>query len=182
MRLRHWLLASLAVPVLLAATWSFPEIAEASIGVGVQAGPVRLGSIAHPGGNYQLPPVYVVDTGTEAEFISLRIERLAHGPGRAVPRSRLARLTSVPPPRPRWSSAWHRGQRPDRGFRPGCGGPWAGCSCWLSPASACAGPASGSALSAGRGPQGRSLRRCRPRRPPPCLPWCAADRGRSSRW
>ena len=87
MRLRHWLLASLAVPVLLAATWSFPEIADASIGVGVQAGPVRLGSIAHPGGNYQLPPVYVVDTGTEAEFISLRIERLAHGPGQAVPPS-----------------------------------------------------------------------------------------------
>jgi hypothetical protein len=87
MRLRHWLLASLAVPVSLAALWGFPEIAEASIGVGVQAGPVRLGSIAHPGGNYQLPPVYVVDTGTEAELISLRIDQPTHGKGRGIPPS-----------------------------------------------------------------------------------------------
>lgn len=87
MRLRHWLLASLAVPVSLAALWGFPEIAEASIGVGVQAGPVRLGSIAHPGGNYQLPSVYVVDTGTEAELISLRIDQPTHGKGRGIPPS-----------------------------------------------------------------------------------------------
>jgi hypothetical protein len=64
---------------------TFAQSAEASIGVGVQAGPVRLGGVAHPGGSYALPPVYVVNTGTQAETITMGVERLSRGPGRAVP-------------------------------------------------------------------------------------------------
>jgi hypothetical protein len=64
---------------------AIPAAAQASIGVGIQAGPVRLAGLAHPGGNYALPPVYVVNTGTQDESLSIRIERVSSGPGRPVP-------------------------------------------------------------------------------------------------
>lgn len=86
MHLRR-LTVSFAVPLTLVALVSFAQRAEASIGVGVQVGPVSLGSVAHRGESYALPPVYVVNTGTEAEAVSLRIERLARGPGRIIPPS-----------------------------------------------------------------------------------------------
>ena len=87
MYLRRLLVVALAVPVVSAATVSLAMAAQASVGVGVQAGPVLLASAAHPGGSYALPPVYVVNTGTQPEVVSVRIDRLSHGSGRAVPPS-----------------------------------------------------------------------------------------------
>jgi hypothetical protein len=84
---RRWLALALVVPAASAMLLGFPATAHASIGVGVQAGPVRLGSMAHPGGSYALPPVYVVNTGTQAESIAVRVERLSRGGGRTVPPS-----------------------------------------------------------------------------------------------
>jgi hypothetical protein len=80
-------LTALAVPMAVAILVSFPVAASASIGVGIQAGPVRLGGVAEPGRTYDLPPVYVVDTGTEPESVRLVVKRLSHGPGRDVPPS-----------------------------------------------------------------------------------------------
>jgi hypothetical protein len=79
--------AALVMPVAAAVLVSLPVAASASIGVGIQAGPVRLGSVAQPGRTYDLPPVYVVDTGTEPESVRLVVKRLSHGPGRDVPPS-----------------------------------------------------------------------------------------------
>lgn len=87
MHLRRWMVLPLAIPIALIVLWAFPLASDASVGVGVQAGPVRLAGVAHPGGSYALPPVYVVNTGTQAESISLRVERLSRGQGRAVPSS-----------------------------------------------------------------------------------------------
>jgi hypothetical protein len=84
---RRLLTALLAVSAGLALLVAFPGISQASIGVGVQSAPVRLGSVAQPGDSYSLAPVYVVNTGTQDESISMRVERLSHGPGRAVPPS-----------------------------------------------------------------------------------------------
>lgn len=61
--------------------------AEASIGVGIQAGPVSLSAAAHPGGTYQLPPVYVVNTGTQDESVILKVDRISPGRGLTVPQS-----------------------------------------------------------------------------------------------
>jgi hypothetical protein len=83
MQLLRWALRSASLIVLLA----IPATAQASIGVGIQAGPVRLGAAAHPGGSYALPPVYVVNTGTQPEALTVRIERVSSGPGRPVPAS-----------------------------------------------------------------------------------------------
>src|SRR5713226_4691549 len=87
MHLRHGFITAIALPISAVVFWGFPAAAEASVGVGVQAGPVRLAGAAHPGGSYQLPPVYVVDTGTEPESVRVRVQRLSPGPGRAVPPS-----------------------------------------------------------------------------------------------
>jgi hypothetical protein len=62
-------------------------VAEASIGIGIQAGPVRLTSNAHPGGRYTLPAVYVVNTGSEDESVTLKIQRISPGHGTTVPAS-----------------------------------------------------------------------------------------------
>ena len=58
--------------------------AEASIGIGIQAGPVRLDPAAHPGGTYQLPAVYVVNTGSDEESVTLKIDRISPGTGLTV--------------------------------------------------------------------------------------------------
>jgi hypothetical protein len=65
----------------------FPAIAQASVGVGVQVNPVRLAKPAHAGGSYSLPSVHVANTGTQAELVSVRVERLSRGTGRTVPPS-----------------------------------------------------------------------------------------------
>ncbi len=85
MYLRRSAIVLLALPAALLVLSAFPPASEASVGVGVQAGPVRLSSPAHPGGSYALPPVYVVNTGTQDESVKIRVERLSHGPGRIVP-------------------------------------------------------------------------------------------------
>ena len=62
-------------------------VAEASIGIGIQAGPVRLAENAHPGGSYALPAVYVVNTGSADESVTIKIERISPGHGLTVPAS-----------------------------------------------------------------------------------------------
>jgi hypothetical protein len=83
MHLRLWPLVPVAVLALLA----IPDGADASIGVGIQAGPVLLSGPAHPGGSYALTPVYVVNTGTQPETIAVRVERISAGHGLTVPES-----------------------------------------------------------------------------------------------
>jgi hypothetical protein len=83
MHLRLWLALPFSALMLLA----WPAASYASVGVGVQAGPVRLTGAAHPGGRYALPPVYVVNTGTQAESVAIAVERISPGSGRTVPPS-----------------------------------------------------------------------------------------------
>jgi hypothetical protein len=104
MHLRRWLAVPLAVPVAFAAFSLFLPAAQASVGVGVQAAPVRLGNVAHAGGSYALPPVYVIDTGTQPETISVRVERLSQGTGRAVPSSWVQAASSAVQLSPRQSA------------------------------------------------------------------------------
>ena len=75
-----------ASSVLLAAL-IIPTAAEASIGIGIQAGPVRLSGAAHPGGIYSLPRVLVVNTGTQTESVVIEVERVSPGRGLTVPPS-----------------------------------------------------------------------------------------------
>jgi hypothetical protein len=79
--------ARLALAAVLLGFWA--PAANASVGVGIQANPVQLTGSAHPGGSYRLPPLYVVNTGSQAETLSLRVERLQAGAkgAAAVPRS-----------------------------------------------------------------------------------------------
>lgn len=86
MRLRLWLALLFSALMLLA----WPAASYASVGVGVQTGPVRLTGAAHPGGQYALPPVYVVNTGTQPESVAIVIERISPGTGRTVPPSWIA--------------------------------------------------------------------------------------------
>ena len=82
----RWLSAGLAIAVGLVAWLGFAGPARASIGVGVQANPVSLSGVAHPGASYALPSLYIVNTGTQAESMSVRVVRRT-GPGRAIPES-----------------------------------------------------------------------------------------------
>ncbi len=83
MHLRLWLAGAIGLLAAMAA----PVAASASVGVGVQAGPVQLAGAAHPGGTYALPPVYVVNTGTQPESVTIGIERISHGTGYTIPPS-----------------------------------------------------------------------------------------------
>jgi hypothetical protein len=85
----------LALPLTALALLGWPAASYASVGVGVQAGPVRLSGVAHPGGQYALPPVYVVNTGTQPETVKIAIERISPGSGRTVPPSWIA-VSSAP--------------------------------------------------------------------------------------
>jgi hypothetical protein len=82
MHLRLWAIGASVLAVL-----AVPATAQASVGVGIQAGPVRLDGAAHPGGSYALPAVLVVNTGTSPESVSLSIDRVSAGSGRTVPQS-----------------------------------------------------------------------------------------------
>jgi hypothetical protein len=82
----RWLSAGLAIAIGLAAWLGLAGPARASIGVGVQANPVSLSGVAHPGASYALPSLYIVNTGTQAESMSVRIVRRT-GPGLAIPGS-----------------------------------------------------------------------------------------------
>jgi hypothetical protein len=73
----RWLPAGL---VIVAGLVTWPGLpASASIGVGVQANPVSLGNTAHPGATYTLPSLYIVNTGTQAESMTVRVERKTVG-------------------------------------------------------------------------------------------------------
>jgi len=87
MHMRRGLVLALAVPAAFAALSISVPMADASIGVGVQAAPVRLTDAALTGQSYALPPVYVSDTGTQPETIKVRVDRLSTGRGRSVPQS-----------------------------------------------------------------------------------------------
>jgi hypothetical protein len=87
MHMRRGLVLALAVPAAFVALSISVPMADASIGVGVQAAPVRLADAALTGQSYALPPVYVSDTGTEPETIAVQVDRLSTGRGRSVPQS-----------------------------------------------------------------------------------------------
>jgi hypothetical protein len=61
--------------------------AKASIGVGIQANPVSLPTVAHPGGSYALPKVHVANTGSQDETVTLKVERLGSSSRKVVPPS-----------------------------------------------------------------------------------------------
>jgi len=81
------LLGTLAPAVLAGALVAVPQAAQASVGVGIQAGPVRLSGVAHPGESVALPAVSVVNAGTHHEAILLSIQRVSKGSARPVPAS-----------------------------------------------------------------------------------------------
>lgn len=64
-----------------------PQAAQASVGVGIQAGPVRLPGVAHPGQSVALPAVSVVNAGTRPESIRVGVQQDPRGGGRPVPPS-----------------------------------------------------------------------------------------------
>jgi len=82
-------LAGTLVPamVLAGVLAAVPQPAQASVGVGIQAGPVRLPGVAHPGQSVALPPVSVVNAGTRPESIRVGVQRDPRGGGRPVPPS-----------------------------------------------------------------------------------------------
>ena len=96
----RWLSAGLAIALGVAAWLGLAGPARASIGVGVQANPVSLSAAAHPGTSYALPSLYIVNTGTQAESMSVRVVRRT-GPDRAIPESwiRIGSLSGQLPPK-----------------------------------------------------------------------------------
>jgi hypothetical protein len=81
------LLGALAPAVLACALVAIPQAARASVGVGIQAGPVRLSGAARPGQSVALPSVSVVNAGTQPESIRIVVQRSPRGDGRPVPPS-----------------------------------------------------------------------------------------------
>jgi hypothetical protein len=81
------LLGALAPAVLAGALVAVPQAAQASVGVGIQAGPVRLSGMAHQGQSVALPSVSVVNAGTQPESIRIVVQRYPRGGGRPVPPS-----------------------------------------------------------------------------------------------
>jgi hypothetical protein len=81
------LFGTLAPAVLAGALVAVPQAAQASVGVGIQAGPVRLSGVAHPGQSVALPAVSVVNAGSQPESIRVTVQRDPRGGGRPVPRS-----------------------------------------------------------------------------------------------
>jgi hypothetical protein len=64
---------------------SFPTAAAADVGTGVGAGPIQLATPTVPGHSYQLPALYVINTGTVTSSYEVRVERVSPDPGRSVP-------------------------------------------------------------------------------------------------
>jgi hypothetical protein len=61
--------------------------ASGDTGAGVGANPIVLSAVATAGNAYQLPSLYVVNTGTVPSHYRLKVEQLAPRRGRAVPAS-----------------------------------------------------------------------------------------------
>lgn len=75
--MRHLLRAAAVAGLLVCPAVLLPALsANASVGVGIQADPVRLAGNAHPGGTFTLPDVYVVNTGSQPESISVSVQRM----------------------------------------------------------------------------------------------------------
>lgn len=83
----RWLSAGLAMAAGLTALFGLAAPAGASIGVGIQANPVSLSGVAHPGRTYTLPDLYIVNTGTQPESMTVQVQRLSAGAGQTVPAS-----------------------------------------------------------------------------------------------
>lgn len=81
------LLGALAPAVLAGALVAVPQAAQASVGIGIQAGPVRLSGVARPGQSVALPPVSVVNAGTRPESVRVGVQRDPRGGGLPVPPS-----------------------------------------------------------------------------------------------
>ncbi|MBO0814141.1 MAG: hypothetical protein J2P30_03180 [Actinobacteria bacterium] len=81
------LLGTLAPAILAGVLVAVPQAAQASIGVGIQPGPVRLSGVAHPGQTVALPSVAVVNPGTQRESIRVVVQRNPRAGGRPVPPS-----------------------------------------------------------------------------------------------
>lgn len=79
--------------------------ANASVGVGIQVNAVRLNGSAHPGGSYSLPPVYVKNTGSVAETLTVKVEQLHPGSGQPVPTSWVRSSWTASTPVPAGASA-----------------------------------------------------------------------------
>jgi len=76
------------VPAALAgALVAVPQAAQASVGVGIQADPVRLSGVARPGQTVALSSVSVVNAGTKRESIRVVVKPYPRGGGRPVPPS-----------------------------------------------------------------------------------------------
>ncbi|HLJ98408.1 MAG TPA: hypothetical protein VKU39_00720 [Streptosporangiaceae bacterium] len=95
--MRHLLRATAVAGLLVCPAVFLPALsANASVGIGIQADPVRLAGNAHPGGTFTLPDVYVVNTGSQAESISVSVQRMnAAKSGLNVPGSWI-QASSVP--------------------------------------------------------------------------------------
>jgi hypothetical protein len=79
---RAWITAFGATVVLFLLTGSG---AGADVGAGIGADPILLPQPALPGHGYSMPPVYVVNTGTEPSRYGLVLQRLRQGDDTTVP-------------------------------------------------------------------------------------------------
>lgn len=78
-RWRRWLFA---VPV---AAGLLPSHALASLGAGVGASPITLAQPAQAGHTYQLPSLYVINTGTDASYYLVRVQAIGQTQAKPVP-------------------------------------------------------------------------------------------------
>lgn len=76
--------AVLAGVLLAGVVLAAPQAAQASVGVGIQAGPVKLAGVAHAGQSVALPGVAVVNAGTRPESIRVTVQRDPRGGGLPV--------------------------------------------------------------------------------------------------
>ena len=80
-RRRRWLLAvAFGLAVL-------PSPVVASLGAGVGASPIVLSHPAQPGHSYQLPTLYVLNTGTEPAYYLVRVQAIGQNQVHPVPTS-----------------------------------------------------------------------------------------------
>jgi hypothetical protein len=79
--------AAFALAAGLASAFTISTGAQADIGTGIGANPLRLASRAQPGGRYHLPSVLVVNTGNQASSYIVQVKRLGQPNGHDVPAS-----------------------------------------------------------------------------------------------
>jgi len=67
-----------------------PIAAHASVGTGVGASPIVLDRPAEPGHSYDLPKLYLVNTGSELAHYTVRVRRYTPSSAREIPSSWVA--------------------------------------------------------------------------------------------